>query len=88
MRRVWASALSVWVLLALVAVLAWTRPPTPVTQQGARIVVVHTANGPRRILVAPAAHATTHTSGTAARQQQVAVPGQATVIAGSPGGGN
>ena len=67
MRRVWASVLSVWALLALVAVMAWTRAPTPVSPQGARVVVVHTPNGTRRILVAPPAHATTHTSGAAAR---------------------
>jgi len=64
MQRVWAAVLAVWALLALVAVLAWTRPPAPVSQQGARVVVVHTAHGPRRILVA-AAHATTHTSAAA-----------------------
>lgn len=87
MRRVWASVLSVWALLALVAVLAWTRAPAPVSQQGAHVVVVHTANGPRRILVAPAAHTSTHTSGSAPRQQQVVVPGQ-TAIVGSPPGGN
>jgi cyanate permease len=87
MRRVWASVLSVWALLALVAVLAWTRPPGPVSQQGARVVVVHTANGPRRILVAPA-HTTTHTSGSAPRQQQVVVPGQTAIVASPPAGGN
>jgi cyanate permease len=89
MRRVWASVLSVWALLALVAVLAWTRPPTPVSQQGARVVVVHTANGQRRILVAPAAHASTHTSGSAPRQQQVVVSGQGTaIVSPPPAGGN
>lgn len=86
MRRVWASVLSVWALLALVAVLAWTQPPTPASQQGARVVVVHTANGTRRILLAPA-HTTTHTSGSAQRQQHVVAPGQ-TAIVGSPAGGN
>ena len=89
MRRVWASVLAVWALLALVAVLAWTRAPTPVSQQAARVVVVHTANGPRRILVAPAAHTTTHTSGSASRQQSVR-SGQGAMIVSSPqsGGGN
>jgi cyanate permease len=87
MRRVWASVLSVWALLALVAVLAWTRPPTPVGQQGARVVVIHTANGPRRVLVAPA-HTTTHTSG-AARQQQSVLPRQtAAIVSSPPAGGN
>jgi hypothetical protein len=90
MRRVWASVLSVWTLLALVAVLAWTRAPTPVSQQGARVVVVQTANGPRRVLVAPAAHATTQTSGSAPQQQQPVLSGQGAAIVSSPpaGGSN
>ena len=88
MRRVWASVLSVWALLALVAVLAWTHAPTPVSQQGARVVVVHTAKGPRRVLLAPPAHASTQTSGSTPRQQHV-VSGQATPIVSSPpAGGN
>ena len=88
MRRVGASVLSVWALLALVAVLAWTRAPAPASQQGARVVVVQTPNGPRRILVAPAAHATTHTSGSTSRQQQVVVPGQTAIVSSPPAGGN
>lgn len=89
MRRVWASVLAVWALLAVVAVLAWTRPPTPVAQQGARVVVVHTANGPRRVLLAPAAHATTHTSGSAPQQQPSVLSGQGPAIVSSPpAGGN
>jgi cyanate permease len=89
MRRVWASVLTVWALLALVAVIAWTRAPTPVSQQGARFVVVHTANGPRRLLLAPAAHATTQTSGSAPQQQQVVLSGQAVPsVSSPPAGGN
>jgi hypothetical protein len=89
MRRVWASVLSVWALLALVAVLAWTRAPTPVSQQGGHIVVVHTANGPRRVLLAPAAHTRTQSSGSAPRQQQVVLPGQAVPsVSSPPAGGN
>ncbi len=89
MRRVWASVLSVWVLLALVAVLAWTRAPTPVAQQGARIVVVHTAHGARRVLLAPAAHATTQTSGSAPQQQKAVLSGHgATIVSSPPAGGN
>jgi cyanate permease len=87
MRRVWASVLSVWALLALVAVLAWTRAPTPVSQQGARVVVVHTANGPRRLLLAPAAHATTQTSGSAPQRQQAVLSGQAVPSVSSPSAG-
>ena len=83
MQRVWASVLAVWALLALVAVLAWTRAPTPIAQQGARVVVVHTANGPRRVLVAPAAHTTTHTSGSVSRQQP-APAGQGAAIVSAP----
>jgi hypothetical protein len=89
MRRVWASVLAVWALLAVVAVLAWTRAPTPVAQQGARVVVVHTANGPRRVLLAPTAHATTHTSGSAPRQQPSVLSGQGpAIVSSTPAGGN
>ena len=89
MRRVWVSVLSVWALLALVAVLAWTRAPAPVSQQGARVVVVHTATGPRRVLLASAAHATTQTSGSAPQQQQGVLAGQGVAIVSSPPpGGN
>ena len=84
MRRVWAAVLSVWALLALVAVLAWTRVPPPVAQPGARVVVVKTAKGPRRVLLTPAVHARTQTSGTAPPQQQVVNSGQGAVIVSSP----
>jgi cyanate permease len=68
MQRVWVGVLSVWALLAIVAVLAWThRPLANASPQPARAVVVQTANGKRQVvLLAPAtgaAHATTHTSG-------------------------
>ena len=68
MQRVWVAVLSVWVLLAIVAVLAWSHRPLANAQpQTARTVVVQTANGKRQVvLLAPAvgaAHATTHTSG-------------------------
>jgi cyanate permease len=89
MRRVWASVLSVWALLALVAVLAWTRAPMPVSQQGARFAGVHTAKGPRRLLLAPAAHATTQTSGSTPQQQQGVLSGQAVPsVSSPPAGGN
>jgi cyanate permease len=88
MRRVWASVLSVWALLALVAVLAWTRAPTPVSQPGARVVIVKTAKGQRRVVLAPAAHTTTQTSGTA-QQQQIVQSGQGAPVVGlAPAGGN
>ena len=68
MQRVWVAVLSVWALLAIVAVLAWThRPLANAAPQSVRAVVVQTANGKRQVvLLAPptgAAHATTHTSG-------------------------
>jgi hypothetical protein len=88
MRRVWASVLAVWALLALVAVLAWTRPPTPASLQGARVVVIHTANGPRRVLLAPAAHARTQTSGSAPRQQAVRSGQGSAIVSSLPAGGN
>jgi cyanate permease len=88
MRRVWASVLSVWALLALVAVLAWTRAPTPVSQPGARVVVVKTAKGPRRVLLVPATHTTTRTSGTAPQQQVVQSGQGASIISPAPAGGN
>lgn len=89
MRRVWASVLAVWALLALVAVIAWSRPSTPVAQSGSRTVVVRTANGGHRtIVVAPPPHATTQTSPGAA-QQPAAISRQGSIVM-SPGavGGN
>jgi hypothetical protein len=68
MRRVWAAVVSVWAVLVIVAVLAWTRPATPVAQPQATrtVLVVKSKNGSRRLVVlkatAPAAHATTQTS--------------------------
>ena len=91
MRRVWAAVLSVWALLALVAVLAWTRPPTPVVPVAAKTVIVHTPGGGRRVVVlAPPAHATTQTS-PGAVQQPVAIPARGTGVtnvAPSAGNGN
>jgi len=65
MVRVWTAVLSVWAMLAIVAILAWTHHPVPVAQQSpaARTLVVQTPNGTRQVVVLqPAAHATTHTS--------------------------
>lgn len=68
MQRVWVAVLSVWALLAIVAVLAWAQRPRATAQsQSPRTVVVQTANGKRQaVLLAPVlgtSHATTHTSG-------------------------
>jgi cyanate permease len=87
MRRVWAAVMSVWALLALVAVLAWSRPPTLAAQPGTRTAVVQTAHGRRVVLLAPSAHATTQTSpGT---QGSVTISGTpASLVSPAPGGGN
>lgn len=89
MRSVWAAVLSVWALLALVAVLAWARAPTPASQPRARVAVVHTAKGVKRVLVAPAAHATTQTSGVGAARRPAGLSGHGTAIVSSlpPTGG-
>ncbi len=69
MTRVWIVVASVWAMLALVAVLAWSyRPSTPAPQAVGRTVVVKTVNGKRQLVVlqpgpAGAPHATTATSG-------------------------
>jgi hypothetical protein len=70
MRRVWASIVSVWMVLAIVAALAWTRqPPTRVaTQPVATTLLIKGKNGKaQRVVVLTAAtagavHATTQTS--------------------------
>ncbi|HZR96195.1 MAG TPA: hypothetical protein VFA56_10900 [Gaiellaceae bacterium] len=68
MQRVWVVVLSVWAMLAIVAVLAWSyRPPAPLPQAAPQTAVVKTVNGKRILVVQPGtlgpAHATTHTSG-------------------------
>jgi hypothetical protein len=70
MRRVWASVVSVWMVLAIVAALAWTRqPPTRVASlPAATTLIVKGKNGTtqRVVLVgastSAAPHATTQTS--------------------------
>jgi hypothetical protein len=65
MQRVWVVVLSVWSMLAIVAVLAWSsRPAAPAPQAASQQVVVKGANGKQRVvLVHAATHATTATSG-------------------------
>jgi cyanate permease len=68
MQRVWVVVLSVWAMLAIVAVLAWSsRPsasPAPVPAQSVK--VVQGPNGKQHLVVLKApAHATTATSGVA-----------------------
>ena len=63
MRRVWAAVASVWALLAIVAVLAWSHPPVQAPSSGSTVVVVKGKHG--RAVVLPGAvatHTTTHTS--------------------------
>jgi hypothetical protein len=68
MQRVWIAVGSVWAMLLLVAVLAWSyQPARPLAQPAPQRLVVKTVNGKQQlVLVQPAAgptHATTHTSG-------------------------
>jgi anti-sigma-K factor RskA len=68
MRRLWATVVSVWAVLAIVAVLAWSRPATPSAQPQASptVLVVKGKNGTQQLVVvnSPATppHATTQTS--------------------------
>ena len=64
MQRGWVVVLSVWAMLAIVAVLAWSsRPPAPAPQLASQQVLVKGANGKQRLVVLKApAHATTSTS--------------------------
>ena len=67
MRRVWATVVSVWAVVAIVAVLAWTKvqPQAPVSGTTPTVVVVKGKNGKQRLVVvqsAGGAHATTQTS--------------------------
>jgi cyanate permease len=64
MQRVWVVVLSVWAMLAIVAVLAWSsRPAAPLPSSSAQTVVVKGSGGKQRLLVVkPPAPATTATS--------------------------
>ena len=65
MQRVWGVVLSVWAMLAIVAVLAWSsRPVSPQPASSAQTLVVKGQGGKQRLVVVKApAHATTATSG-------------------------
>jgi hypothetical protein len=69
MQRVWVVVLSVWAMLAIVAVLAWSsRPAAPLPAASSQTVVVKGAGGKQRLVVLKApAHATTATSAAVAR---------------------
>ena len=69
MRRVWATVVSVWATLAIVAGLAWThqQPSRPLAQGAPTTLVVKGKNGTQRLVVvgstaAAAPHATTQAS--------------------------
>ena len=68
MARVWVVVLSVWAMLAIVAVLAWASRPavTAVSQPAPQQVLVKGANGKSHLVVLKApVHATTATSAAA-----------------------
>ena len=64
MQRVWVVVLSVWAMLAIVAVLAWSsRPMASPPASAPAVKVVKGPNGKQRLVVLKApAHATTATS--------------------------
>jgi hypothetical protein len=64
MQRVWMVVMSVWAMLAIVAVLAWSsRPQAPPPATSAQTVVVKGTGGKQRLVVVKApVHATTATS--------------------------
>jgi hypothetical protein len=68
MQRVWIVVLSVWAMLAVVAVLAWSsHPPAPLPAASSQTMVVKGAGGKQHLVVLKApAHATTATSAVAA----------------------
>jgi cyanate permease len=70
MQRIWTVVLSVWAMLAIVAVLAWAHQPAAPAPPAAaaQTLVVKGANGKQQLVVVQpgavgAAHATTSTSG-------------------------
>jgi hypothetical protein len=65
MQRIWVVVLSVWAMLAIVAVLAWSSRPTasPPPASPQIVKVVKGPGGKQRLVVLKApAHATTATS--------------------------
>ena len=69
MQRVWIVVLSVWAMLAVVAVLAWSsRPATPLPAASSQTMVVKGPGGKQHLVVLTApTHATTATSAAVAR---------------------
>ena len=70
MARIWVVVLSVWAMLAIVAVLAWASHPavTAAPQVAPQQVLVKGPNGKSHLVVLKSSvHATTSTSAAAAR---------------------
>ena len=67
MQRVWVVVLSVWAMLAIVAVLAWSsHTPAPLPAASSQTVIAKGPGGKQRVVVLKApAHATTATSAVA-----------------------
>ena len=67
MQRVWVVVLSVWAMLAIVTVLAWSaRPAATLPAPAAQTVVVKGPGGKQKLVVLKApTHATTATSAVA-----------------------
>jgi len=70
MQRVWTVVLSVWAMLAIVTVLAWSHRPVPMSspQIAPQTLVVKTIHGKKQLVLvqgvaAGPTHATTATSG-------------------------
>ena len=61
MRTVWTTVVSVWAVVAVVAVLAWTRPQPTAAPSNAPVVVVNSKTG-GAVVQAQTSHATTRTS--------------------------
>jgi cyanate permease len=70
MQRIWTVVLSVWAMLAIVTVLAWSHRPIPPSssQPAPQTLVVKTVHGKQQLVIVKGAtagptHATTATSG-------------------------
>jgi cyanate permease len=66
MRRVWATVVAFWAMLAIVGVIAWSRQaPSTVPSATPTVMVVKGKNGKQQVVVVQptaGAHATTQTS--------------------------
>ena len=68
MRRVWSAVAASWALLAIVAALAWSHPPTQSSPTRATVLVVKGKKGKAVLLPSGVAtHTTTQSSPPAGR---------------------